>query len=1008
MYNLIMAKFEELYKKLNKAQKEAVDAVDGPVMVVAGPGTGKTQILTLRIANILKKTDTEPENILALTFTESGVSSMRRRLVEIIGTPGYSVVISTFHGFCNDVIKNYPEEFPAIIGSQNITEVDQINIIEKAIDGLPLKDLKPFGDPLYYTREILKSLNDLKREGLSPEGFKLLVEKEEKDFTSIDDLYHEKGAHKGKMKGEYQKIEKQIRKNKELAVVYGFYQKQLAENKMYDYSDMIMEVLRELSQNQNLLLILQEQHQYMLVDEHQDTNNAQNKVLELLCNFHPNPNIFVVGDEKLAIFRFQGASIENFLYFKNLYPKARLIVLEDNYRSTQNILDSAHSILAGDKQLQANMRYEEEKIRLLSFSKPKVEAYFVAKSIKNLISKGVVPSEIAILYRDNKDVFTFADMLERVDVPFAIESDQDILSDPDIKKLMLIMRLVDNFGSQARILESMHIDFLGIDPLDVYKIINYSNKEKIPVHDIVKHKKNLERIDLESADKIHDFYKKVAGWATIQKNQGLSEFFELMINESGFLAHIMKEKDVAEKMQKLDGLFNEIKSLLEKHKDYDLRDFIKYIDTLQIHNLLIKKSLGQSGTKNIRLMTAHRSKGQEFEYVYIVNAFDGHWGNKRRTNLLSLPASVYSLGLQRAPLRGALCKDKDLADDDGNDDERRLFYVAITRAKKLVTITYAQEALSGKQQIPSQFIQEIKSDLIETVVADEYEDGFERDRTIMFTPKVKSGTSIKDKEFIKDLFTKNGLSVTSLNNYLRCPWQYFYTNLLRIPKAKDKHQMYGTAIHGALKDFFDKIKEGEANKEMLLSKFVTYLQREPLKESDFEEVLQKGEKSLSGYYDNYVGHWRANLLNEFNIPGIVVAADVRITGKIDKIEILNDSGEVNVVDYKTGRQKTRGEIEGTTQTSNGDIKRQLVFYNLLLNNYAEGKKFKMISGDIDFIEPDEKGRYKKESFYVTSDEVVELKELVIKTSQEIMNLDFWDKGCKEKDCEYCALRKMME
>ena len=260
-----------------------------------------------------------------------------------------------------------------------------------------------------------------------------------------------------------------------------------------------------------------------------------------------------------------------------------------------------------------------------------------------------------------------------------------------------------------------------------------------------------------------------------------------MINESGFLAHIMKEKDVAEKMQKLDGLFNEIKSLLEKHKDYDLRDFIKYIDTLQIHNLLIKKSLGQSGTKNIRLMTAHRSKGQEFEYVYIVNAFDGHWGNKRRTNLLSLPASVYSLGLQRAPLRGALCKDKDLADDDGNDDERRLFYVAITRAKKLVTITYAQEALSGKQQIPSQFIQEIKSDLIETVVADEYEDGFERDRTIMFTPKVKSGTSIKDKEFIKDLFTKNGLSVTGLNNYLRCPWQYFYTNLLRIPKAKDKY-----------------------------------------------------------------------------------------------------------------------------------------------------------------------------------------------------------------------------
>lgn len=235
-------KFNELYLKLNPAQKEAVDAIEGPVMVVAGPGTGKTQILTLRIANILRKTDTQPENILALTFTESGTTSMRKRLVEIIGSPAYGVVINTFHGFCNDVIKNYPEEFPRIIGSQNITEIDQVRVLESIIDSLPLKELKPFGDTFYYLRATLSNINKLKQEGINTGKFSEIVKKEEIDFHKIEDLYHVKGAHAGKMKGEYQKLLKQIEKNKELVSIFDEYQKELARRRYYDYSDMIMEV----------------------------------------------------------------------------------------------------------------------------------------------------------------------------------------------------------------------------------------------------------------------------------------------------------------------------------------------------------------------------------------------------------------------------------------------------------------------------------------------------------------------------------------------------------------------------------------------------------------------------------------------------------------------------------------------------------------------------------------------------------------------------------------------
>ncbi|KKQ34747.1 MAG: UvrD/REP helicase [Candidatus Nomurabacteria bacterium GW2011_GWB1_37_5] len=545
-----MNKFNELYKVLNKEQKETVDAIEGPVMVVAGPGTGKTQILTLRIANILNKADVRPENILAITFTESGVASMRKRLAEIIGTTAYRVAIKTFHGFCNDIIKNYPEEFPRIIGSKQISEIDQIAVLEELVDKAPagkglsfgassrrvleepgLDLLRPFGDRFLYVKDILSSINELKREGIGPEEFINIVEKEKNNFKQIPDIYHEKGAHKGKMKGEYQKLEKQINKNNELSIIYEAYEKVLTEKKLYDYSDMIMEALKTMRRNENLLLQLQEECQYVLVDEHQDTNNAQNKIIELLMNYHDNPNIFVVGDEKQAIFRFQGASLENFLYFKNLYPKAKLILLVENYRSTQTILDSAHSLLSGGLSLAAqhggtvpashnedsiklrsNVNYDEKPIHLAAFSSQDAEHFFLAQDIKIKISgkrsksgktpgvgasltpgveedfdlgELIEPDKIAVLYRDNKDAFPIARMLEKFNIPYTIESDQDLFSDSDVRKIIILLRAINNYGEDEYLAAALHLDFFGLVPLDVYKLIRQSKDEKIPLYDLI-------------------------------------------------------------------------------------------------------------------------------------------------------------------------------------------------------------------------------------------------------------------------------------------------------------------------------------------------------------------------------------------------------------------------------------------------------------------------------------------------------------------------------------------
>ncbi len=990
------AAFDLRYKKLNAAQREAVDAVEGPVMVVAGPGTGKTEILTLRIANILRIVDTNPENILALTFTEAGATNMRRRLTEVIGAPAYAVSISTFHGFCNRIIKEYPEEFPRIIGAESITEIDEIAIVEELVHKMKLAVLKPLGDPLYYVRDIVKAINDLKREGLDPAQFVSLVAEEQKRFDETPDLYHEKGAHKGEMKGDYKKELKSIEKNRELSTLYEAYEAELRTRKRYDYSDMIMEVLRELQTNKDLLLILQEQYQYILVDEHQDTNNAQNRILELLSNFHANPNIFVVGDEKQAIFRFQGASLENFLYFKNLYKDAKLIVLSENYRSTQSILDAAHSLLPGKKALEARAGHEDVRAQLFSFSRPEIEQYFVAQEIMRLIQGGAKPEDIAVLYRNNRDAGQLVPMLERAGVPFIIESDENVMRDRDIRKLITLLRAIDEFGSDVRAAEAMHADFLQLHPLDVYRVIREAGTKHVSIYDVLKSDAELRAMKLESPAKLRTWYGDMVRWASHGKNKELQAFIGSIVNESGFLSHVMSLPDMVEKMEKLNGFFDEAQKFGEAHIDANLHDFLEYLSTIELHDLLVKKSSFGGLTKRVRLMTAHKSKGQEFGHVFIVGSYDGHWGNAKKASALPLPPAVYSLTHESRLLHDPL------------DDERRLFYVALTRAKKTLTISYAKESISGKEQLPSQFIGEIDLALLITGDASKIEDEFASQKGIMFTPTKASPVSIRDKEFVQELFLERGLSATALNNYLNCPWRYFYQNLLRIPAAKEPHQLYGTAVHAALEDLFEAVREGRATRELLLEQFRFHAGKQPFSTTIRAEWLERGERALGGYWDAYHAKWKTNVVTEFDVKGVLLTPDIKLSGKLDKLEILNDKNEVNVVDYKTGKPKTRGEIEGTTASSNGDIKRQLVFYRLLLSRLEKGIHYEMVSADVDFVEPDEKGRYKKEAFTITDEEVTELEVIIKKTVEEILSLSFWDKGCHEKDCEFCALREMMQ
>jgi len=1010
-YNSLMkTKFQERYEMLNTEQKRAVDAIDGPVMVVAGPGTGKTQILTLRIANIIDKTDTEPENILALTFTESGVHAMRKRLVEMIGSSAYRVGIYTFHSFSNDVIQNNPEEFPRIIGARAITDVDQIAIIEDIITQTELKNLKPFGDSFYYVRTILQKISDLKREGVTPYEFKKLVEKEQIRFEQDDEKFHTKGKYAGKMKSAYADQEKKIQKNRELAHVYQVYQEQLAARKMYDFNDMIVEVLHALRANQDLLLRLQEKHQYILVDEHQDTNNAQNKILELLANFHDNPNLFVVGDEKQSIYRFQGASIENFFYFKHLYPKAELITLKQNYRSTQTILDSAHSLLPGESLLEANTKFESKPISVATLENSSQELVWLSEKIQSLISEGVPAHEIAVLYRNNYHAFPVIDILTKKGIASVIESDQNLFEDKDIIQFLEILEAIQYVDQNETLVKILFSNVFSLNTLVSARLVRAaSQKRKKLLIELMSDEKALsgEGFSEKEYGPFFELGNNILTWKKFAENENLIETLEHIMRESGYLQHLLASPNGTAKIETLGILFDEARSFILTNEKAKLFDFLKYIARLKEHNISIKKKAGRIKEGMVRLMTAHRSKGLEFDYVFIIGVNDGVWGNQLKRELLPLIPEVYTL-FETVEMEGLQEVSGDLM------EERRVFYVALTRARKHITLSYTLQREDGKEILPSQFIGEIKQELISFEETENFVHAWPEKQLILFEPKIKASLSEDEykeqmKVFVKEKLLSQGLSVSALNNYLKSPWLFFFRNLLRIPSAMNKSLVFGNAVHGALQIFFNNARgEKYESLDFLLGAFRKSLEDQDYAEKDFEYLLKKGEHVLTVWYQEYQGTWNLYTQTEFRINAVSIAEDSEeelpyLTGVLDKIEFVDSSrARVVVVDYKTGKPKTEGEIRGTTKNGSGDYYRQLVFYKLLLK-YFQGGKMHMESAVLEFVEPNDKGVLKRYEFEISDEEVEELENTIRKVVSDIKNLAFWDEPVNEEAKEYAGL-----
>ncbi len=1022
------SKFKEEYERLNEKQRIAVDTIEGPVMVIAGPGTGKTQILASRIGKILLDTDAQPENILCLTYTDAGVVAMRKRLLNFIGPDAYKVNIYTFHAFCNDVIQENLSLFEKT-ALDPVSDLEKIQFFKELIDSFPKNhSLKRYRGDVYFEINNLQSLfSNMKKEGWTPAFINQKIDEYLADLPTRDEFIYKrkyKEFNAGDLKRD--KIqEEQERMDKLRAAVGEFdrFQQLMRKKNRYDFDDMINWVIKAFEENKNLLANYQEKYQYILVDEYQDTSGTQNRLVELLISYWEKPNVFVVGDDDQSIYRFQGANVENMLDFASNYQKDLLtVVLTNNYRSTQPILDVSKTLINRNDERLVNKidglskELLSSRKELVSLKNPphireydtqRQEMIGIAKQVQDLVAQQVAPGRIGIIYKENKYGEELAQYFKLLNIPVYSKRHLNILELPLGQKIMLVLKYLASehdisYSGDEMLFEILHFDWFGIPSIEIAKIsMEVAEKrykdDKTSIRQLLVEKSLAPAKDLFSSN-LHEGLKKTSAiigqLVSDVSNVTLQHLFESIIREAGVLSHIMQSPDKHWQLQILTGLFDFVKDETHRNPTLNLQGFVNLIEMMEKEDIKLPLVQVSGSDKGVNLMTAHGSKGLEFEYVLLVGCNSSFWEKKRK------PGGGYKLPDTMFTSQPA-----------SNDEEelRRLFYVALTRAEQHLYISYSKFKNDGKELEPSMFIAEIQDEhqlpiekiIIDTEVLSQF-------AALHFAESEAPEIEKIEEEFIGHLLDKFVMNVTALNNYLKCPLEFYFKNLVRIPSPKNEATEFGSAVHHALEKLFRKMQDGKTNtfesKKEFISDFVWYIERhrESFTKEQFSRRLEYGQEVLSNYYDKYINNFNKIVAIERRIK--TVYKDVPLKGALDKLEF--DGKSVNVVDYKSGDPdkgipKTKGPSD--KEPNGGDYWRQAVFYKILVDNY-EQKDWKVVSTEFDFIEPDKKKNYRKEKVVISPADITTVTQQITTTWEKIQNRDFYT-GCGKEDCHWCDFVK---
>ncbi len=940
---------------LNEKQKLAVEHKKGALLIIAGSGTGKTAVITERILHIINNNWAKPNEILALTFTDKAANEMLDRVDENLSLGYGDIWISTFHSFCDRILKQEGYHIGLDSNYTMMSAAEGYIFFRKHLFDFSLKNFRPYGNPTKFIDDILKHFSRLQDEDVSPDEYLLYA----KSLTK---------------RGSAQKAE--YEDTLELATVYDEYTKLKIQNSRIDFGDLILLTIKLFREKPNVLKKYQTKFKYTLVDEFQDTNYTQSVLVNILSGLDPktdiakigkiNPNLTVVGDDDQAIYKFRGAAISNILQFKQYYPKAKEIVLTENYRSQQEILDSAYTLIKHnnpyrleitekvDKRLIAKGSFEPDDniVNLTTASNEDAESEWIAKEILTLTgnSKETVVegtqkynergqsafveltpdrkykfSDVAILVRANAHADSIVQNLRYFGIPYKLGGSRGLYFRDEIKPLIAFLRLLTDYKDEVSMYKVLSMSEWQLTSREFLDINRSARENKVSVLEElegifnVSIGNNIEFTISNLGDKIlsQDAKDGIKKFLTIfdkcvkmlKENASVGEILFSFVQESGYIQNLLKEESnqTEFKVNNLSRYFNTIKEYERVNPDSNTYEYVDYLNySIEVGDSPLVDQMDLSEYDAVNILTVHSAKGLEFPVVFLVNLVSDRFPSQNRKDTIPIPQDLIKESLSGLDER-----------EEHLQEERRLFYVGATRAKEKLYLTTANFYGNAKRKKKySIFLNEI----LDRDITQEF-----NNPSIVRSEDDLNMYSSKEKEIIPEntkIEVGKKVSYSQINTYQYCPKKYEYSYVLQIPTQAHASMTFGSTIHNTLRDFYtlvQRYKGGlgiteEPSKEELTNLFLkNWIGRGYESKQHENQRKESGLKAMSDFYDKFynVGQSPYRLEQSFTVH----LPESSFVGKIDRMDLV-EMGEVptvEIIDYKSGKLKDESDIKHDLQ-----------------------------------------------------------------------------------------------
>ena len=877
---------ERILEGLNAPQAAAVAHGTGPLLIIAGAGTGKTTVITRRIAYLIATRAARPSEILALTFTDKAAAEMEERVDTLVPYGYADVQIATFHAFGDRLIKENALELGLTPDFRVLTRAEQIIFLRDHLFEFPLKHYRPLGDPTRHLHAILTQFSRLKDEDVGPDEY--LTHTEELLAAAPDD--------EARLAAE---------QHLELARTYAQYQTLMARLGQIDFGDQIVEALRLFRTRSHILRRYQERYRYILVDEFQDTNYAQFELVKLLAARHRN--VAVVGDDDQAIFRFRGASMSNILDFDRTYPDARQVVLQENRRSPQAVLDAAYRLIQHNNpdRLEVAQKIDKRLIstvgvgeapRHLPFDTVSTESDQVAELIREEHERGRPYRDFAVLVRANNDADHYLRALNMRGIPWTFSGNAGLYGRPEVRLLIAFLRSVVYTDDSVSLHYLASSDVYQVPIVDLTNCATYATRKNRHLFDVLHDVPAELAVSDEGRLAIARLVTDLSRYMELGREHPTGEVLYQFLVDSGLMTRYAKAPaELEQEVQNVSKFFTRVKDAARVLKYDNVREFVGHLDALMDAGDDPAVAEADTETPAVHVLTVHKAKGLEWPIVFMVDCVQNRFPSTRRSDPLEMPPG--------------LIKDLLPTGDFHEQEERRLFYVGMTRAKERLYLTSAEDMGGKRKWKVSQFVLEaldLPKDAARPFRAQAIE-GLRRQAPL---PEIAGlGLApIPDDEPL-------AVSHRQVDDYQTCPLKYQFIHILRIPLRQHHAVVYGNALHNAVEFYLRRRAAGNyTSLEDFLRAFDNAWRNEGFLTRDHEEQRKRaGIAALTRFYheEEASGQKPTDVEREF---GFNLGLD-RVRGRFDRVDetpdglVIVDYKSSDVTDQKKADQRARESLQ---------------------------------------------------------------------------------------------------